>query len=41
VKARLPAGALPEAQRTAAVIRERASFKARVLPQLAGALDGG
>lgn len=40
VKARLPAGALPEAQRTAAVIRERAGFKARVLPQLAGALGG-
>ena len=40
VKARLPAGALPEAQRAAAVIRERAGFKARVLPQLAGALGG-
>ncbi|MBC7480515.1 MAG: M1 family metallopeptidase [Rhizobacter sp.] len=41
VKARLPAGALPEAQRAAAVIRERAGFKARVLPQLVGALGGG
>ena len=41
VKARLPAGALPEAQRVAAVIRERAGFKARVLPQLAAALGGG
>jgi len=41
VKARLPAGALPEARRAAAVIRERAGFKERVLPQLVGALGGG
>ncbi len=41
VKANLPPDALREAQRTAEAIRTRAELKARVLPQLAGALKQG
>ena len=41
VKANLPADAMAEAQRTAEAIRTRAQLKARVVPQLAGALKQG